>query len=253
MAKADTGVRSRNIFDPTSSKPFKLSRSRLENFLECPRCFYLDRRLGIDRPDGPPFSLNIAVDALLKREFDVYRLRGEAHPLMTAANIEAVPFAHADLEKWRANFTGVQFHHEPTNLIISGAVDDLWVNRAGELYVVDYKATSTAETITPAFNYRAGYKRQLEIYQWLFRRNGFSVSNTAYLVYANGRKDRPAFESRLEFDLTIIPCEGNDSWVEQCLNDAVNCLRQDTPPEPAKSCTYCLYRSAAKSCEPSAI
>lgn len=250
MAKADTGVRTRNLYDPASTKPFKLSRSKIENFLECPRCFYLDRRLGIGRPDGPPFNLNIAVDALLKREFDSFRLRGETHPLMAAAGVNAVPFVHDDLEKWRTNFTGVQFHHVPTNLIISGAVDDLWVDRSGALYVVDYKATSSAETITPAFNYRAGYKRQLEIYQWLFRQNGFSVSNTAYLVYANGRKDRPAFDSKLEFDLTIIPCDGNADWVDQCLVDAVNCLRSDMPPEPAKACPFCLYRVAARSIEP---
>lgn len=149
MAKADTGIRTRNLYDPASNKPFKLSRSKIERFMECPRCFYLDRRLGIDRPDGPPFNLNIAVDALLKREFDAYRERGEPHPLMKAANVDAVPFAHTELEKWRTNFTGVQFHHEPTNLIISGAVDDLWVNPAGELMIVDYKATSTSEVITP--------------------------------------------------------------------------------------------------------
>lgn len=252
MAKADTGIRTRNLYDPASKKPFKLSRSKIERFLECPRCFYLDRRLGIDRPDGPPFNLNIAVDALLKREFDAYRQRGETHPLMSAANVDAIPFSHADLEKWRTNFTGVQFHHEPTNLIISGAVDDLWVNRAGELMIVDYKATSTSEVITPAYSYRAGYRRQLEIYQWLFRRNGFTVSNVAYLVYANGRKDRDAFAGRLDFDLTIIPCDGNDSWVEQCLHDAVTCLRHDSAPEATKACTYCLYRNAARSLENSA-
>lgn len=250
MAKSDTGIRTRNLYDPASTKPFKLSRSKLERFMECPRCFYLDRRLGIDRPEGPPFNLNIAVDALLKREFDAYRERGETHPLMQAANVDAVPFAHADLDKWRANFTGVQFHHQPTNLIVSGAVDDLWVNRSGELMIVDYKATSTSEAITPAYSYRAGYKRQLEIYQWLFRRNGFPVSNTAFLVYANGRKDREALGGRLDFDLTIIPCEGDDSWVEQCLHDAVTCLQSETAPDAAKSCTYCMYRNAARSLEP---
>jgi RecB family exonuclease len=249
MAKADTGIRTRNLYDPASTKPFKLSRSKLERFLECPRCFYLDRRLGIDRPDGPPFNLNIAVDALLKREFDAYRQRGETHPLMKAANVDAVPFAHAELEKWRTNFTGVQYHHEPTNLIVSGAVDDLWVNPAGELMIVDYKATSTSEVITPAYSYRAGYRRQLEIYQWLFRQNGFRVSNVAYLVYANGRKDRDAFDGCLNFDLTVIPCEGSDSWVEQCLHDAVACLQSGTAPEAVKTCTYCLYRQAARSLE----
>jgi len=60
----------RKLFDPDSDKPFALSRSKVELFQDCPRCFYLDRRLGIARPPGFPFNLNSAVDALLKTEFD---------------------------------------------------------------------------------------------------------------------------------------------------------------------------------------
>jgi hypothetical protein len=52
------------LFDPRSDKPFALSRSKVELFIDCPRCFYLDRRLGIGRPPGFPFNLNSAVDAL---------------------------------------------------------------------------------------------------------------------------------------------------------------------------------------------
>lgn len=44
--------RIRNLYDPKSKEPFKLSRSKLELFLECPRCFYIDRRLGIGRVPG---------------------------------------------------------------------------------------------------------------------------------------------------------------------------------------------------------
>jgi RecB family exonuclease len=29
--------------------------------------------------------------------------------------------------------------HEPTNLLIPGAVDDVWINPEGELIIVDYK------------------------------------------------------------------------------------------------------------------
>lgn len=64
--------RTRNLFDPKSDKPYKLSRTRLENFIRCPRCFYLDRRLGIDRPSMPGFTLNIAVDALLNKKCTRY-------------------------------------------------------------------------------------------------------------------------------------------------------------------------------------
>jgi hypothetical protein len=77
------------LFDPRSEQPFPLSRSKVELYLDCPRCFYLDRRLGVGRPAGFPFNLNAAVDALLKREFDDYRARGEAHPLMREAELPA--------------------------------------------------------------------------------------------------------------------------------------------------------------------
>ena len=72
--------RSRNIYDPLSVKPYKLSRSKLELFMRCKRCFYIDRRLGVGHPSGYPFSLNIAVDELLKKEFDIYRLEQKVHP-----------------------------------------------------------------------------------------------------------------------------------------------------------------------------
>src|SRR3989304_4827269 len=114
------GKRTRNIFDPKSKEPYKLSRSKLENFLRCPLCFYLDRRLGVDQPPGFPFTLNVAVDHLLKKEFDIHRVAKTAHPLMEKYGINAVPFEHPDMEKWRDNFTGVQCHHKPSNFRLTG-------------------------------------------------------------------------------------------------------------------------------------
>ncbi len=175
--------RTKNLFNPKDRHPFKLSRAKLELFIECPRCFYLDRRLGISRPEGFPFTLNKAVDELLKKEFDIHRAKGEPHPLMKHYKIDAIPFAHQDLNTWRENFTGIQFYHRPTNFIIAGAVDDIWINKKDELIVVDYKATSTTKEISIEEKYRQSFKRQMEIYQWLLRQKGFRVSNIGYFVY----------------------------------------------------------------------
>ena len=72
--------RTRNLYQPGDAKPFRLSRSKLELFMNCQRCFYLDRRLGIGQPPRFPFNLNSAVDFLLKKEFDDYRARQAPHP-----------------------------------------------------------------------------------------------------------------------------------------------------------------------------
>ena len=239
------GKRERNIFDPKTKAPFKLSRSRLENFLRCSLCFYLDRRLGVDQPPGFPFTLNNAVDHLLKKEFDIHRVARSAHPLMEQYGVDAIPFEHPDLEKWRENFVGIQYLHEPTNLIITGAVDDIWINPKGELIVVDYKATSTETEITLDAEYRQSYKRQMEIYQWLFRRNGFAVSNTGYFVYVNALKDKKAFDKKLEFEVKLLSYTGSDVWVEKTITDAHACLMKNTPPASSKDCEYCAYRATA--------
>ena len=237
--------RSRNLYQPDQAKPFKLSRSKLELFIECPRCFYIDRRLGTGRPPGFPFNLNSAVDALLKQEFDQYRAQKQPHPYILDNNIDAIPAQHSDLDRWRENFKGIEYLHKPTNLLISGAIDDLWQNPDKEYIVVDYKATSKNEDITALDKpWQNGYKRQMEIYQWLLRQNGYRVSNTGYFVYCNGKRNYPVFDNKLKFDVTVIPYSGNDSWVESTIFAARACLNFDQIPEANENCDYCAYVNA---------
>ncbi len=132
-------------YQPGQTQTYKLSRSRIENFIRCPRCFWLAQRLKINQPSSPPFLINSAIDTLLKAEFDTYRQKGEQHPWQVEFKVDAKPFAHENLDRWRHVFTGVQYLHKPTNLLISGGVDDVWVTPKGELVVVDYKATAKAK------------------------------------------------------------------------------------------------------------
>ncbi len=234
--------RTKNLYDPKSAEPFKLSRSKIDLFLNCPRCFYLDRRLGVSQPPGFPFALNSAVDKLLKKEFDIFRAKGEPHPLITENRVDARPVSHEKLDKWRENFVGVQFLHEPTNLLITGAIDDLWINSKGEYIVVDYKSTSKDEEITELNKeWQDGYKRQMEVYQWLLRKNGLKVSNTGYFVYCNGVTDTDKFDNKLEFKISLIPYKGDDSWVEKAITDAHACLNSDSIPECSTDCDFCSY------------
>ena len=246
MSQYYSQKRSHQLFDPRSSGPFKLSRSKIDLFLECPRCFYLDRRLGVCRPPGFPFTLNSAVDKLLKREFDTHRAKQTTHPLMIAYGINAVPFSHEMMDEWRENFKGIRYHYKPTNLTITGAIDDLWASPQGELSVVDYKSTSKEGQVGIDAPWQISYKRQMEVYQWLFRKNGFDVSDTGYFVYCNARKDREAFNQKLEFDITIIPYKGSEGWVEETVINAHRCLMDRAIPEASRDCDYCLYIEKAR-------
>lgn len=247
MSKYYSGRKTRNLFDPQSKTPFKLSRSKIELFINCPRCFYLDKRLGVGQPPGYPFTLNSAVDKLLKKEFDIYRERQISHPLMEANGIKALPFKHEKLDLWRdALRGGIEYLHAPTNLLLSGAIDDIWVAPDCQLFIVDYKSTSKEEEVNIDADWQISYKRQMEIYQWLFRRNGFNVSSTGYFVYCNGNTGKKAFDAKLEFDIKIIPYEGNDSWIEPKIFQMHKCLMSPVIPDHSGSCDFCAYQQALK-------
>ena len=235
-------IRTRNIYKPNQEKPFKLSRSKIELYMSCPRCFYIDRRLGVGHPPGFPFNINSAVDELLKKEFDKYRLEQKPHPYMLETGKNLIPFQHEQLDDWRANFTGVQFTDENLNLTFTGAVDDIWYDLdSEELIVVDYKATSKKSEVTIDEEWQGGYRRQIDFYQWLLRKNGFKVSNESYFVYCNGDKSKPAFDSKVEFKVSILKYIGDDGWIEDTLVDIKKLLEQDSTPDRAESCSYCEY------------
>lgn len=220
---------------------WKLSRSKIDLFVECPRCFYLDNKIGLKRPQFPSFLLNSAVDALFKKEFDIHRENQTKHPIMEEYAIDALPFQHVNMDTWRENFEGVQYFHEPTEMTISGAVDDIWINPKGELIIVDYKSTSKDEEITLEGRWKVAYKRQMEVYQWLMRKLDFEVSEVGYFVYANGKMDRPEFNNTLEFETTLIPYEGDPRWVEDTIFRIKETLESDEVPEAGEDCDHCPY------------
>lgn len=232
-------------YRPGQTAAYKVSRSKIELFMQCPRCFWLDVRMKIKRPDGPPFNINKAIDELFKKEFDSYRKKAEPHPIMVENDVSAVPFAHDKLDEWRENFIGVQTVHEPTNLLVFGAVDDLWVDQSGSVIVVDYKATAKDKEVSIDAGWQISYKRQMEVYQWLLRQNQLVVDPTGYFVYANGRMDLDSFDNKVEFKTKLIPYTGDDSWVGETLLKMKACMDGDMPPMGESimggECEYCAY------------
>ena len=242
-------IKSRGLFNCDAVEPFKVSRSQIEAFVECPRCFYLNNRLGMGRPSGPPFAINSRVDNLLKREFDTHRAAQTPHPIMIEHGLDAVPFQHRQIDKWRENFVGMQFIDERTNLKVAGAVDDIWQMRESKkLIIVDYKATATNRSITLDDDWKISYKRQMEIYTWLLRKQGFDVEDRGFFLYCNAQ-DAESFDRKLSFSTSLLPYTGNSKWVEPTLLKLKTCLMQDKAPSASTGCEFCGYIAATHNVE----
>ena len=234
-------------YKPGQKEIYKISRSKIELFTQCPRCFWLGERLKIKRPSSPPFRINTAIDELLKKEFDIHRTAQTKHPLSEAYGLDLVPFKHPKMDEWRdAMRRGIQYLHPKTNLNITGGIDDVWENPdSGELVIADYKATSKNGEVSIDADWQIAYKRQIEVYQWLFRANDFKVSDMSYFVYCNGKLDSPSFDAKLEFNIKLIPYKGDDSWVELAIINLKKCLEGDMPAVGTAAmggeCEHCAY------------
>ena len=221
----------------------KISRYAVEKFLNCKRCFFLEQKHKV-RLQSLPFTLNNAVDNLCKNEFDFYRRKQQPHPIFIENNIDAVPFNHPSMDDWRNNRKGINYTDTINKFNFYGAVDDVWIKSNGELIISDVKATSKKEFNwfeTYKYDYAKGYKRQIEMYQWLFRKNGFKVSNEGFLVYFNGLRNEPMFNKQLKFELHLIRLECNDEWVEETIIKAKKLLQINDLPTASKKCSTCLY------------
>ena len=224
---------------------FKISRSKIELFYNCPTCFYKDVKLGLRKPPSPGWAINSAVDALMKKEMDYCRREDRPHAIFKENGLNIKPFHHEDIEKWQNAFSGIQYHDKEHNLLLYGGVDDIMVNENEKLVVIDFKATAkAAEIITSADVYDNGepYKRQLEIYSWLLKNNDFQVDDTGYLLYYNGDASKPHLGQEMHFRRTLVSFELDTSWINPLIENMFDCLQQDSTPDlDVENCEQCRY------------
>ena len=245
-------TRKGSIYQKGTNETFKISRSKFSNFLDCARCFYLERVKGLKDPSMPGWSLNSAVDELLKKEFDDYRKLQMPHPFILKNNLKLIPFQHEQMDYWRNALSGgISYLDENTNIELHGGIDDIWFDPdKKELVVVDYKAQSNntpVETVTYLKSqYHQSYKVQMDVYVYILRKMKFKVSDTAYFLVCNALKTPEKFDAKLHFDLTLVPYKTNTSWVEDKIKEMKKTLELKEVPEINKYCEKCMYLDTGK-------
>jgi len=244
--------RNRGQYDPDNASPYELSRSRIENFVRCPACFYMQQVEGIKFPSIPGYNINEATDVLLKKDFDGYRGRA-SHPFLRHMGLKhLIPYQHPDFEKWTQSLHfgcegRMNTIHQPTNLKVGGGLDDIWVNNiTNQLHIVDYKSTSQktkGKVISLDDPWKQGYKRQMDLYVWIMRRMGFDVSDIGYFLYCDadrfsGMDFLGVDDALMRFEVSLINYRVDLTWIDATLFSIKDCLNSNLRPEHSSQCEY---------------
>ena len=231
----------KKLYIEGSKIPFKLSRTKIDLYFECKRCFYLDQKFGIRRPHGAPLVINNKIVEDFKSELDKCRLEKTIHPHLKKLNKNFIPIQHPMLYEWKNSFKGTGFHHKDTNFYIYGIIDDIWLSESSKKnYSIIIKSTSKKDQLNFE-NIWPGYWRQLSLYSFILSKNSLSMSKTGILIYINTPTNFNEIEDNQILRLNFFEKILNFDWIDDTLQSIYSLLNNSETPESSKRCKYCNY------------
>ena len=214
-----------------AEKTFKLSASNLNLMKECPRCFWLDKHDVWKRPNGIFPSLPNGMDRILKVHFNKFRDKGELPPELCNNGdcINLKLFDDVELLKiWQNNRKGISYEDENGNILL-GAVDNIMM-QGKKLIVLDYKTRG----YEPKENTHEHYQDQLNIYNFLLRKNGFDTEDYSFLLFYVPKEVVSTGE--VIFDTTLKKMKINIADAESLWKKALMLLNSNCPNV---GCVWC--------------
>ncbi len=224
---------------------YRLSSSAISGFKNCPKCFWLDKRVKIKPPRGIVASLMGGMDRVIKEYMDSHRKIGEMPPeLFDIADGGVVLFPDQDKLKawrnWRSGLTAEINGHQ-----IIGAFDDLLQTAEGLVIPFDYKTKGKPADEEYAKKY---YQTQLDLYGLMLKSAGYKVADFGVFSYWSpalvlNLKDfslPQGSEGCVQFSVQTIVIDINPKAGEEIFMDAIKCIEGDMP-ESSPTCEQCKY------------
>ena len=226
-------------FHPTlNNMPYKLSPSKLNLLEDCNRCFYLSLVKKINRPAGIFPSLPSGVDKILKEHFDRFMEKDQLPPELKKNGVNGYKlFDNKELLNiWRNNFKGIQYTDKKSGIVLRGAVDNILVKNE-KLVVLDYKTRGYPLKEDTAHH----YQDQLNLYNFLLRKNNYETEDYAYLLFYIPEKVIQTGEFVFKTDL--VKMDINIKHAKDLFNRALEVLDGNLP-KADKECGYCEWKKA---------
>ncbi len=213
--------------------PISLSPSSISLFLECPRCFWLDKVKGKKRPSGIFPSLPNGMDRILKEHFDKHRVEGSLPEELEGHCRGRLYPDQKKLDEFRARYKGLKYEDKETGFSLNGLLDDLFLTNEGHYAPLDFKTKGSPKN-EESHKY---YQHQMDIYSFLLEKNGMKPASYAILIFyspvrVNERHDVEFKPEPMKID--VDPANG-----ERIFKEAVKCLLGEEPK--AGECEWCHW------------
>lgn len=216
--------------------PYKFSPSSLSLLKDCPRCFWLHFNKNIKRPESIFPSLPSGMDKVLKEHFDYFRKERKLPPELDLDGVQL--FNDEELLKvWQNNRKGIQWTDENGNLL-KGAVDIL-LQKGKKLIVLDFKTRGYPVKEDTHLH----YKDQLDIYNFLLRKNGYATEDYSYLLFYHPQKVHP--NGDVDFHKHLVKMDVSIKNAEKVFKEALAVLVGGIP-EAAEECEFCEWTGKTK-------
>lgn len=211
----------------------KISRSKIELFIECQRCFWLDAKYKIKRPEGIKGTyLGSKYDSILKNEFDKHRQNNTKPQELDKYNFDL----YSNLEKLKKWRNDLGFYHLNHKIYYYGKIDDLLINKEKELIPFDFKTTLSKNKKIE--NYENYYKRQLEIYGYFLKKQKEQVINLG-ILYVIEIEINENFEKIERRELIFVKNLNYDIY-DEILDKLKEVYFSAKEPTLNPKCEYCL-------------
>ena len=203
--------------------------------LDCPRCFYLAMVKKIKRPSGAFPSLPGGMDKILKEHFDRFIGKDKLPPELVKEGVDCSLFDDKEkLKIWRSNFKGIQYLDKKSGILLRGAVDNILVKK-GKLIVLDYKTRGFPLKEDTHKHYQA----QMDIYNFLLRKNGYKTEDYAYLLFYHPIKVLKS--GKVVFETSLVKMKIDIKEAESLFRKACSILKGKIP-KASKECEWCGFR-----------
>lgn len=239
----------------------RLSKSQMDKFVSCPRCFWLAQNHKFKQPEQISSKVWKGIERVTIAHYEQHRL-AKTTPGNLAGFVPAgaIPYQADRIDMKALRYWGKGFRFAVDGVEVSTALDDMLqydrdsVEGMRKLYaVIDYKSKSKA---TDEESTRQLYQNQADVFDLACNVNGYPTEGIVYFDYwyPIAAKDRNATLTPENHHITeqvwgsqVVTLKADHARIKKLVLQAAACIESAMPDPPRAgkkgeiSCAVCAY------------